>query len=174
MNRHPWRRLCAWAIDCCLILVYAGLLAAVAVPLYLSGHVDIGTQLMGNIVAALVLVVPAVCVLAALEASKRGSTVGKRLMKLNVARDTGVRMTFIQSVARNAMKFGIPWLIGHAAVYALVQGDTSGHATSPVTWILLALAYVVPIVWLLSLFIRDGRTPYDRLTKTRVRVTMGG
>lgn len=171
MDRHPWKRLAAWVVDCCLILVYAGVLAAVAVPLHLAELTNIGTQLTGNIVSAVVLVVPSVCVLAALEAGRRRSTMGKRALKLCVCIETGERTTFARSLARNVAKFGVPWLIGHAAVYSLVTGDSAGHTPGPATWILLVLAYVIPIAWVLSLFVRHGRTPYDLLSKTQVHAT---
>ncbi|GAA4368761.1 hypothetical protein GCM10023152_06530 [Agromyces bauzanensis] len=35
-------------------------------------------------------------------------------------------------------------------------------------WVLTAAAYVIPLVWIVSLFVAGGRTPYDRISGTMV------
>ncbi|MEV6102357.1 RDD family protein [Nocardia sp. NPDC051981] len=168
--RHPWKRLAAWFIDCLLILLFAGLIAAVCVPLYLAGVTGAMPQPVGNAVSALVLVVPAVLVLAALEAGHKAATIGKLAMKLHLTDSDGTQVTYPRALARNTMKFGAPWLIAHAAVYALASSSAQGVIPGWI-WPLLALAYAIPIVWILSLFVGTGRTPYDRLTHTTVSAT---
>lgn len=167
MKRHPWKRVAAWVIDCALLCAYAGVIALVCVPLYLAGVITDLPQVLGNLVATLVLVVPAVLVLAWLEAGPRSATIGKRVMGLCLGGSNGERVAYSRALWRNAIKFAVPWLIGHAAVYALWNGPVQGPIPGWV-WPLLALSYAIPIIWVVSLFVRDGRTPYDRWTGTIV------
>lgn len=168
MTRHPWKRLAAWLFDCGLILLYAGLLAGIGIPLYLAGLLGSAPLVLENIVSALVLVVPAVLVLAGLEASQKAGTIGKRALKLRVTGATGTRIAYLRALTRNTLKFGVPWLIAHAAVYAIWSASSHGADPGWGIWPLLALSYAIPIVWVVSLFVGTGRTPYDRLTDTRV------
>jgi hypothetical protein len=72
-----------------------------------------------------------------------------------------------RALLRNILKIGLPWTIGHAAVVAIVLGSGDSAAAGPV-WVLTAVAYVLPLAYVISLFIGDGRTPYDRVAGTRV------
>jgi hypothetical protein len=80
----------------------------------------------------------------------------------------GRRPRFGAALVRNALKIGVPWLIGHAAVFAITTGSADGGDVPAGVWVLTAAAYVVPLVWIVSLFIAGGRTPYDRLSGTTV------
>jgi hypothetical protein len=61
----------------------------------------------------------------------------------------------------------VPWTIGHAAVYGIVA--SGGESTVPVqVWLLTAVAYVLPIAYVVTLFVGSGRTPYDRIAGTAV------
>jgi hypothetical protein len=65
------------------------------------------------------------------------------------------------------VKLSLPWTIGHAAVIEIV--GVGGAAQVPVgVWVLTAVAYLVPIWYVVSLFVGSGRPPYDRLARTRV------
>jgi uncharacterized RDD family membrane protein YckC len=163
--RLPWRRIAAWAIDWLCIIGWVAVTAAVGVPLYLAGVIAPVGQLTLNVVGALVVVVPVV-VGAALFERTRGGTPGKRVLRLRVE-SGGAQPSFVQALGRNALKIGVPWLIGHAAVFALVS--TAAEATVPVpVWILTVLAYVIPLVYLVTLFLPPGRTPYDSAVRTIV------
>lgn len=168
MTRHPWNRLLAWIVDWACALLWAGVTAAIGVPLYLTGltpHLSIGAL---NVVAAVILIVPVTFVLAALESSSREGTLGKRLRRLRVVDSrTGERVAYQRVLARNALKIALPWAIGHAAVFGIVEASASG-TVPPSIWVVTALAYVLPIAYVVSLFIGAGRTPYDRLTRTSV------
>ena len=81
------------------------------------------------------------------------------MLKLKVvsARD-GERLSFGTALLRNTLKVAVPWTIGHAAAIALVGSTTM----SPGLVILTAAAYVLPLVYVVTLFAGKGRTPYDR------------
>jgi uncharacterized RDD family membrane protein YckC len=184
MHRHPWRRLVAWLIDWMCVLAWCAIVAAVGIPLYLAGVTRDIDEVALNVVAAITVVVPATLGLAALEAGRLHGTLGKRALGIRVigvpARNTAggagagefaAGAPFGAAVLRNALKIALPWIIGHAAVIALVStstgGTTSGSAPAWV-WVLTLAAYVLPIVYVVALFVRRGRTPYDAASRTAV------
>ena len=149
----------AWLVDWLCFLVWLVLLAAIGVPLYLSGVTGGWSALTTNVVSALVTAVPLTIFLAVLESGARQATVGKSVLGLKVvaARDGG-RLTFASALLRNALKVAVPWTIGHAAAIGLVGATTVG----PGLMIVTAAAYVLPVVYVVTLFVGAGRTPYDR------------
>ena len=168
MGRHPWRRLTAWLIDWLVILAWVAVTAAIGVPLYAAGVTDSMGPLALNVVSAVVVVVPVVLGLAWAEASRHQASPGKRVRRLRVAdAGTGDRVSFGRALLRNLLKIGLPWTIGHAAVIAVVF-DSADGPTGAAAWTLLALAYVLPFLYVIALFVGDGRTPYDRVARTRV------
>jgi uncharacterized RDD family membrane protein YckC len=189
MHRHPWRRLLAWLIDWMCVLAWCAVVAAVGIPLYLAGVTRNVDPVTLNVVAAITVVVPATLGLAALEAGRLHGTLGKRALGIRVvglpatnaasedgAADIAAGASFGAAVLRNALKIALPWIIGHAAVIALVttsaEGTASGsgaYASAPVwVWVLTFAAYVLPIVYVVALFVRRGRTPYDAASRTAV------
>ena len=168
VDRYPWNRLLAWGIDWLCIVVWVAITAAVGVPLYLSG-VTTGLSLVAlNVIASLILVVPVTLGLAGLESSAREGSPGKRARRLRVVRfGTGARVSWRRTLARNALKVAVPWTIGHAAAFNIVA--SSGASTVPVqVWLLTAVAYALPILYVMTLFVGSGRTPYDRIAGTTV------
>lgn len=165
MNSEAWRRIVAWLVDWLCFLVWLAALAAIGIPLYLSGVTSEWSAATTNVVSALVTAVPLTIFLAVLESGTRQASVGKRVMGLKVVsvRD-GARLSFASALLRNALKVAVPWTIGHAAAIALVGSTTM----SPGLMILTAAAYVLPLVYVVTLFVREGRTPYDRAGGARV------
>jgi uncharacterized RDD family membrane protein YckC len=161
-----WKRLVAWLIDWAVILVWVAVVAAIGVPLYLAGITHFAGAIVLNIVSGLLIVVPVTVGFAIMEAGSRSATLGKRVMGLRVAHTRGTgRVGFSRSLFRNSLKIAVPWLIGHSAVFALIQtGGRDGGAVA-----LIIGSYVLPILYVASLFVKGGRTPYDRLSGTEVR-----
>lgn len=160
----PMRRIMAWCIDWACILGWVAATAAVGIPLYTSGLIHFSGSVQQNVVGAAMIVAPVVTAAAVCESRPKASTPGKKLLQLQV-RTGSERPGFLRALARNGLKLGVPWLIGHAAVYAL----TTANGTTPAgVWILTVTAYAVPLVYVVSLFIADGRTPYDRICATEV------
>lgn len=161
------RRLVAWLIDWVCILGWVGLTAAVGVPLYLAGVIAPTGLVALNVIGALVVVIPTVVGAAWFESRERAATPGKRVLGLEVRTDAG-RPRFRVALVRNALKIGVPWLIGHAAVFAIVTSSADAGAVPAGVWVLTGAAYVIPVVWVVSLFVAGGRTPYDRVSATTV------
>lgn len=141
--------------------------AAIGVPLHRAGIVRTRNLLTLNLIGALVVVLPVVIGAAILESRGSGVTPGKRVLGLTVRTVEGVPASFPTALTRNALKIGFPWLIGHGAVFALATHSRSSPLPSGL-WVLTAAAYVLPVVYTASLFVGGGRTPYDRMTSTRV------
>ncbi|GAA4371678.1 hypothetical protein GCM10023166_21100 [Paeniglutamicibacter cryotolerans] len=158
----------ACLVDWLLVLGWVATTAAVGIPLFLSG-VTRGLSVVAlNLVATLVLVAPVTVGLAVLESGVREATIGKRARQLIVVNvTTGQRISMKRALLRNALKIALPWTIGHAAVYGIVRTSMTG-SVPPAIWVVTAIAYVLPIAYVVSLFIGSGRTPYDRISGTSV------
>lgn len=165
MTASPWRRVAAWLIDWAAILGWAAVTAAVGIPLRVAGLVpDLGVVGL-NVLSGLVLVVPVVLALAAFESGPWRASPGKRVLGLRVrVRATGRPAGFGRALGRAVLKIGVPWSIGHAAVIALVTTSTTRAPWW--LWPLVGLAYLLPLVFVASLFVGSGTTPYDRATGT--------
>ena len=165
-----WRRIAAWAVDAAGALTWAGVLAAGAWPQ--QDHPTLARLAHGgpaaDAVGFIVLIAPVTAALSWAE-HRWGRTPGKALMGLHVMSRTGGRApSLTQALTRNALKVALPWSIGHAAVFALV--DSGRTLLPPPTWAawVTGLSYVLPLTYLVALFTRTGRTPYDMISGTRV------
>lgn len=165
MLKHPWRRIAAWLVDWLVISAWIVVLFALGVTLLNAGVLGESSLLLLNVLSFAVLILPVTLALAVGES--RGATLGKRALRLRVTdATTGGRVGLGHALIRNALKIAVPWAIGHAAVYQLVATD--GQGTPAWLVALTVAAYVLPILWIISLFVRTGRTPYDLVAKTRV------
>ncbi len=184
------------------VLVWAAIVAAVGIPLYLTGVTGSVDPITLNVIASLIMVAPVTLALAWLESSRWHATLGKRALGIRVvgtsrgtnrevdraasaARRTSTnddtssgtepttaagiaaRISFGTALLRNALKIALPWLIGHAAVIAITDSG-AGSAPSVGVWVLTLAAYALPIVYVVSLFLRRGATPYDVAARTAV------
>ncbi|MFD2340830.1 RDD family protein [Clavibacter tessellarius] len=164
MTRHPGDRVLAVLIDWLFMCVWIALVAAVTVPLLLVGAATHLPPVAENAVATLVLVVPITIALAVLESGPRQATPGKRARRLIVqdAR-TGEALPFRRALIRNALKVALPWIVGHATVYTIVGASTGSGSVPPAVQAVTAIAYALPALWLATLLLGSGRTPYDRV-----------
>ena len=168
ITRLPGTRIAAFVIDSGCALGWAAVTAAVGVPLYVTGSTHLVNPIALNIVAAAVMVIPVTVGLAWLESRKHEATWGKRVRRIAVVTLVGrSRISFARALGRNVAKVMVPWLVGHAAVFSIVAASTAGAIPVSVS-ILTGLAYVLPIIYVVSVFVGTGRTPYDRLAGTVV------
>jgi uncharacterized RDD family membrane protein YckC len=167
-SRHPWNRLLAWLIDWVCILAWVAIVAAIGVPLYLTGAMPLFDAGVENLFAFILIIAPITLALGWRESSVRQATPGKRVRRLIVVSAvTGGRIRFGRALARNALKIALPWEFGHTVTFTLAA---SGGIVPP--WIVpvAALTYALPIVYVVTLFVGDGRTLYDRIAGTVVTV----
>lgn len=162
-----FRRIVAWLIDCVCILAWVAVTAAVGVPLYHAGMIQPVGLVALNILGAIVVVVPVVFAAAYFDSRDVPGTPGKRALGLVLLSHTG-RPTFPVAFLRDSLKIGLPWLIGHAAAFAIVASSATTNPVPMRVWVLTGAAYAVPAIWVGSLFSPSGRTVYDRLSRTGV------
>ena len=165
------QRIRAALVDLALILGWIVLVAAVGVPLYLTGVTAGLRPLQLNLVGAALVVVPVVAGLAATEGGRYEASPGKQWAGLRVRRLDGGRLRYGRSLLRNAVKVGLPWVVGHAAAIALA---TSTDPVGADVWILTAVAYLLPLAYLVGALLDHGRAPYDVVAGSQVVVTAAG
>ncbi|MEI5582321.1 MULTISPECIES: RDD family protein [unclassified Agromyces] len=161
------RRLLAWLVDWLCILGWVALTAAIGVPLDLAGVLAPAGYATLNVIGGVVVVLPVVLAAGWAESRPSGATPGKRVLRLQVDA-VGGPPSFRVALLRNIVKIGVPWLLGHAAVFAIVASSGTGGPVPVGVWLLTGAAYLMPIAWIVSLFVGGGRTPYDRICGTRV------
>jgi uncharacterized RDD family membrane protein YckC len=162
-------RLLAGLIDLGLALAWALVVAAVGVPLYLTGQTSALGPLALNLVGLALVVLPLTVALTVMECGRYEATPGKLKFGLRVRRDpSGERVSWQRSLLRNVLKLGVPWSLGHLAAIALAGGGGIDAEIGAV------VSMAVPVAYLVSLFIGDGRTIYDRLAGTMVISTEPG
>lgn len=164
-QRHPWRRLAAGVIDALCIGAWVAVVAATGIAFYvLSGaNGRLGSEVQENLLAFGITIAP-VTVGMTLTEMRGGASLGKRVVGVRMSRGSdGGTPGFASLLVRNFLKLGVPWTIAHAGVFGLVDSSAEG---GPEAWvlILLLLAYALPVVYVISLFMFEGRTPYDRLS----------
>lgn len=122
---------------------------------------------LAQLVGFFVMTIPFTLYFTFSEASKHRATVGKRTLGISVSTVGGSRMTRGKALIRNGIKF-LPWEIGHL----VAQQSVYSEALEMPTWLwgAVALAFGVPLWWLVSLFVK-GKTPYDRWTRTVVSIS---
>ena len=159
----------AGLIDLGLALAWALVVAAVGVPLYLTGRTAAVGPLALNLVGLALVVLPVTVALTLLECGRYEATPGKLKFGLRVRVDpTGARLSWQRSLLRNLLKLGVPWSLGHLAAIALAAGGGIDAQIGAL------LSMAVPIAYLITLFTGDGRTVYDRLAGTMVITTEPG
>jgi uncharacterized RDD family membrane protein YckC len=122
-----------------------------------------------NLFSLALVVLPVTIAFTVLEAGRYEATPGKLKLGLRVRSDPwGDRLTWPRSLARNLLKLGLPWTLAQSAALALVS-DPALDAIAGA-----AFAAIVPLAYLVSLFMGDGRTIYDWITGTQVITTAAG
>jgi uncharacterized RDD family membrane protein YckC len=163
---HPLaaRRVRAYLLDC---LGYLGV-AAGTVPLGLVLH---RTGLGGDRrVALLVSAIPpiaATVIAGRQKAGPRRATPGKRRYHLVVTDAGADHLTLGRALARNAVKIGVPWQLGH--VVAIGSSFGGFQRRDPLTWAAAAVTYPLLAAMVLAVSRGRGLALHDRAAGTRVR-----
>ncbi|MCM8558439.1 RDD family protein [Sphingomicrobium sediminis] len=159
--KQPVRRLAAFGFDYLLIACWAVFVGLVSVATGLHENLDMSSwagRAGAHLVGFLSLTLPVIAYFALTEGGPKRASLGKRALKLQVEGN--------RTWLRNIVKF-LPWEIAHAAIWwqdaqPFVDPMPPTNMAVSVAAMLIGLAYVA------SLFVGDGRTPYDRLAGTRV------
>jgi uncharacterized RDD family membrane protein YckC len=159
------RRVAAMAVDWLIISCYAAALIPLGL-LLVNRSVDLPPAAW-NAVSFVLLIVPATGWLAGWEAGAGAATPGKRLLGLKVVAPGHPRLGWRRGLARNGLKIALPWELGHTAAFVL-SDTTAGRPLTALGMASSVAACLLAAVYLISLFVGAGRTPYDRAAGTRV------
>lgn len=161
-----FKRFLALIIDWVAILIYACLLFVIMAALATAGVVTLGAvhPITGQLIGFLTLTLPVVLYCILCEAGSKHATIGKRMLKIEVAGDS---LTTSQIVLRNVIKF-LPWELAHAGILWINYINTPD--TPLWIWILLIAPQVVAIAYIMFMVSTKGsRSLYDMIAGTRVR-----
>lgn len=153
-----WRRLAAFGVDYGVIFLYLML----AVPALIYGLSWLSVPWRTHLLSFLFITLPVTLYFALSEASRRGATLGKRLLGLRVTnlRVTdlqGERLPLGQSLLRSTLKF-VPWEVAHTASYRIAAAGV----TAPWQVGVMALSLFLAVYFITGLFLGPQRTLYDR------------
>lgn len=173
MRRGP-RRIAAFALDELVVGLWIGALTLAAALARAAGWLGdpappagIAAKAAGHAASLLALTLPVLLYLSLLEA-RRGATLGKRALGLEVVGTDDRPLSTRRALLRNAVKLA-PWEFSHLAIW-YVPGRP--FLDPPPAWSLAAwlLSLAAAAVYLAALFVGEGRTPYDRVARSRVRL----
>ncbi len=165
-----WRRLAAYLIDYLVIAAYIALLFALAVVLRERTGPGLGegpNPMVGQLIGFVTLTLPVILYFAVMHASQRGATVGKRVLRLRVVNMNGQQARFPQTLMRAVVKF-LPWEIAHTAIWRIPGWPQEPAEPLAWQWTAFAASMLACGLYIVSLFIGAGRTPYDRVAGTCV------
>ncbi len=164
------RRLAAFGIDYALVIlpyvILLGLAGWALITLEVTPF-DPGRPWLNQGIVILLLTLPIGAYFAVCEASTWKGTVGKRLMRVAVANNSGERVSLKQSFVRVAIKF-LPWEYFQTLLW---QWEGWPMHPSPPTALQIAAMSVGWLVmgWFVaSLFVGSRTTPYDWVAGTVV------
>lgn len=169
MVANPRQRILAALVDIAVMLLW-GVLVLSAVAMAAAGGLAPHLGPFGyNLVALVLVVLPVTVAFTLWEAGRYEATPGKQKVGLRVRTDPGgERLSWQRSVARNLLKFGLPWALAQSAILALFTAPAADAAVGVI------FAIGVPISYIASLVIWGDRTVYDWLLGTTViSVTLG-
>jgi uncharacterized RDD family membrane protein YckC len=156
------RRLAAYLIDLLPLAVYAAALFLVVAPHL--GTLFTRSAWFSDALSFVLIVLPLLLYFIVAEARGARATFGKKLLGLRVELPRS-RPAVVSSSIRAILQLA-PWELAHFGIWhaVLFPHDVARSVGTA----FLLLANVLAVVYAGSLFIGDGRTPYDRLAGTRV------
>lgn len=161
-----FKRILALGIDWVIIVLYAVVLFTSMAALASVGVITLGTvhPVTGQLIGFFTLTLPVVLYSIFLEAGHRHATLGKRMMKIEVA---GEELTTRQVIVRNIIKF-LPWEFAHAGILWINYINTPD--TPLWIWILLIAPQAIVAIYVMAVIATKGsRSLHDMISGTRVR-----
>lgn len=158
------RRIAAYLIDYGVILIWIGLLFAAASTGLLGFHSPdswtTGDRWIAQGQGFLAMTLPVYLYFTLLEAFGAKATLGKCALRLQV------QGSLPRIALRNMLKF-LPWELAHFAIWHTMPRPMASQP-STIGLGLMCLSMAVATLYVASLFIEPGRTPYDRISHTTV------
>lgn len=162
------QRAFAWGLNVIVILAWIGFITGVR--LFVVGDSappdgEATSKLIGHGIGLLTLTVPVWLYFSLME-WRFGYSLGKAALGLRVVDPTGHYPSLPLSMLRNALLLA-PWEMAHAAMWWSL-GTPFLDAPSDTTFLVLAAALALGLVWFVSTLVWPGRSLHDRLSGTKV------
>jgi len=155
------RRILAFCMDYVLIVFYGLLLFSITTVFEIGELSTIQAQLLGFFS----LTVPVFLYFYLTESGKKKSTLGKRILKIKVIKNSERSSIFI----RNLFKF-LPWEIAHVGVHWMFYYSSQNTEVPVWVWLLLILPQVTVVVYFISIIYSKGRSSvYDKFGNTSIK-----
>lgn len=158
-----FRRIAAFFIDYILIVLY-GIIIVGSISFLLKDHFS-SSPYIAQIIGFFTFTFPVSLYFIVSERSARRGTFGKQRLKLSVVNLQGKRITLLQSIVRNGIKF-FPWEVAHFAVWHL---SLSSNFSEPFLTTLLIGVNTIIFLYVITPFINNKRRNiYDWIARTAV------
>ncbi len=175
MHIAPLRlRFIALLIDLCIIVLYALFLLGISLIFYKLAFGGVphivnnlgvhGAHLLGFVT----LTLPVGLYFFLAENSRHHATLGKRIVKINVAAKSEKPLSKKQIAIRTIVKL-LPWEFAHTFIYQVIYYSNNNVDTP--AWVLvgLCIANILPLAYIVVILCRKDRAgPHDLAAKTLV------
>jgi uncharacterized RDD family membrane protein YckC len=155
------------------LLITAFLGSLFALQLFGRGEAALRTSVMqhdpwkGHLFALLSTTLPVLLYFSLMESAARGGTLGKRALGLRVVSEDGEQVSLGRAFLRGVGKF-LPWETAHAVYWHWPGWPLDPAPATNGQIAMLGAVWLASGWYLVSLFRKDRRTPYDRLAGTQV------
>ncbi len=166
------RRLLAFLVDYGVMVLFVAVLSATGfairaqLGLTPSAPTTFKQKLLAQALIVATVTLPIVIYFAVSESSRWQATIGKRVLRLQVKAYRGGRPPLLRTLLRAVAKFA-PWELAHTGVWH-VPGTPFVSEPAAFNYAIWITATLLALWWFASLWLGDGRTPYDRIAGTVV------
>ncbi len=166
------RRLLAFLVDYGVMVLFVVVISAVGFAIRSqlgvtsSGSMTFQQRLLAQALVFATVMLPILLYFAVSESSRWQATIGKRVLRLQVTDDHGGRPRLLRTLLRTAVKFS-PWELAHTGVWH-VPGTPFVSEPAAFSYGIWITALLLALWWFASIWLGDGRTPYDRVAGTVV------
>ena len=166
------RRLLAFLVDYGVMALFvavisvAGFVIRWQLGVTSSAPTTFQQKLLSHAIVFATVIVPIMLYFAVSESSRWQATIGKRVLRLQVTDDHGGRPPLLRTLLRAVVKFA-PWELAHTGVWQ-VPGTPFVSEPAAFSYGIWTTALLLALWWFASIWLGDGRTPYDRIAGTEV------
>ncbi len=166
------RRLLAFLVDYGVMVLFVAVVSAAGFAIRSqlgvtsSAPTEFQQKLLSHALVFATIMLPILLYFAVSESSRWQATIGKRVLRLQVTDDHGGRPRLLRTLLRAAVKFS-PWELAHTGVWH-VPGTPFVSEPGAFSFGIWIAALLLALWWIASIWLGDGRTPYDRIAGTVV------